>query len=284
MANPWSASNEVPILRRQGNQLLVASDRLAIEEPLEIRLGFGPGGERQQRSLAVTMRTPGDDFDLVRGFLFSERIISRKSELLQLRYLGAGPEPEAQPHIVLAELHPGLVVDFDRFERNFYAASSCGICGKASMEFVQQPGIYPLPQNGTLWDAASLSKLSEALWENQALFQETGGVHAAAIYNPNGELALVREDVGRHNALDKLIGAAFKQEMLPLADALLLVSGRAGFELVQKALSAGISFMASVGAPSSLAVELASAYRMTLVGFLRPDSFNVYSGQERISC
>ncbi len=282
MANPWSAFGEFPIFRSQENQLIPASDRLAIEEPLEIRLGFGATGMRQQRSLSVTMRTPGDDFDLVRGFLFSEGIISRNSDLLQLRYLGAG-ESEVQPNIVLAELRPGLFIDFDRFTRNFYAASSCGICGKASVELVQQHCPYPLPQKELFWDTAILSRLSETLRENQSLFQETGGVHAAAVYSPSGDLVLVREDVGRHNALDKLIGAALKKDMLPLADGLLLVSGRAGFELVQKALSAGIPFIASVGAPSSLAVELASAYRMTLVGFLRPERFNVYCGRERIT-
>lgn len=259
-----------------------ASDFVAREEPLEIQLAAGPLGQRSKRSLAVTMRTPGHDFDLVRGFLYTEGIIQHPRDILSMRYVGALAEPGTQENALLVELAPALSLDWSRHERHFYGASSCGICGKAALEMVRQVCPFLLPPAQPQVRVAVLQGLPAALRTQQPLFDRTGGIHAAALFTASGELVAVREDVGRHNALDKLIGAALKTEALPLHRHLVLVSGRAGFELVQKAVMAGIPLLAAVGAPSSLAVELAQAHGLTLVGFLRHDRGNVYAGAARL--
>ncbi|MCS6972893.1 MAG: formate dehydrogenase accessory sulfurtransferase FdhD [Cyclobacteriaceae bacterium] len=254
-------------------------DLLAVEEPLEIRLGFGPVSERQQRSLSVTLRTPGHDFELALGFLFTEGIINSMDDVGQVAYC-RDVGRQQQDNIVRVELQPHIAPDWQKLQRNFYTTSSCGVCGKSSIEAVQQR-CNVLADTFTL-PAGMIYSLPEVMRTSQPVFTHTGGLHASALFSTKGELKILREDVGRHNALDKVIGAMFMQNRLPLSDYLLLVSGRAGFELVQKAVMAGLAVMVAVGAPSSLAVELAQQCNLTLIGFARDNKFNIYAGAHRI--
>jgi FdhD protein len=245
-------------------------DLLAIEEPLEIRLAF----QDRVQNLAVTMRTPGNDSDLALGFLFTEGIIGGAEEVRSV---------EHQQNTILVTLNPGMTPNLHQAERNFYTTSSCGVCGKASISAIRTVSTFAAQTwNREGLDAAFILGLPEKLANVQEVFAETGGLHASALFDLTGELLLVREDVGRHNALDKLIGAAMLQGRLPLAYSVLLLSGRASFELVQKAAMAGIPVIAAVGAPSSLAVSLAEEFGITLIGFLRNNRFNIYSGAHRI--
>ena len=278
-----SPIRKVQILKYQDGQFNQRTDHLATEEPLEIQLSFGASEQRTQRSLAITMRTPGQDFDLVYGFLFTEGIIHRRNDVIQMRYPGNQLDPEAQENIVLVELHPHTNFDFERLNRHFYTSSSCGICGKTSLEMVQPHAHFLLDPLNPQVTPPILLRLPQLLLPQQSLFGRTGGIHAAGLFSAAGDLLLLREDVGRHNAVDKVLGAALQKQGFPLRTEILLVSGRAGFELVQKAIMAGLSVMAAVGAPSSLATELAEAHNLTLIGFLRDGSFNVYTGKERIS-
>jgi FdhD protein len=275
-------TQERAIIKFRDNRFETRNDHLASEEPLEIQLAYGPLGQRQQMNLAVTMRTPGADFDLVYGFLFTEGLIQGRKDVLQMRYPGAQLSPEVQENSILVELHPAAQFDAARLQRHFYTSSSCGVCGKASLEMVQNQSAFFLPAHQPIIAPQTLLRLPEALLQQQSLFNHTGGIHAAGLFSSTGDLLYLREDVGRHNAVDKVIGAALQKQTLPLSDTILLVSGRAGFELVQKAIMAGIPIMAAVGAPSSLAVELAEAHNLTLVGFLRGGGFNIYTGGERI--
>ena len=236
-----------------------------MEDPLEIRL--------EGRTVAITMRTPGNDQELVAGFLFTEGILQSSAQISRI-VARAGNR-------ITVHLAAGTTVDFDRLERHFYLSSSCGVCGKASIEAVSVCCAAP-PRDRPVIDRAVIHQLPETLRATQAVFDRTGGLHAAALFDAGGGLLEVREDVGRHNAVDKVIGAAFFGDRLPLNDRLLMVSGRASFELVQKAAVAGIPALASVGAPSSLAVELALRFGMTLLGFVREQRFNVYSGEWRL--
>jgi len=273
---------DASIVRYQNGQFQSVSDHLAVEEPLEIQLAFGRIGHREQRSLAVTMRTPGHDFDLVYGFLYTEGIIHGSADVLQIRYTGTQLSPTAQENSILVELHPEAQFDFEQLNRHFYTSSSCGICGKASLEMVQTHTPFLLPVGMPLINPEALLKLPELLSPKQSMYEQTGGIHASALFSSDGDLRLSREDIGRHNALDKVIGAALQKMVFPLSNSILFLSGRAGFELVQKALMAGIPAIAAVGAPSSLAVELAEAHNLTLIGFLRNGRFNVYAGKERL--
>ena len=250
------------------------TDRVAIEEPLEIRLGLEAGGERASHSVAITMRTPGNDEDLAVGFLFSEGIIRAPADIAIVK-------PCRGDNTVRVELEDGVPADLERLQRHFYTTSSCGVCGKASLEALHVQGVRP-PETRTHFSRKMLASVPPALRDAQATFEETGGLHAAAAFNALGELLVVREDVGRHNAVDKVIGALLREERLPADGLGLMVSGRASFELMQKALVAGMPLLAAVSAPSSLAVELAREFNVTLVGFLRGDPFNVYAGEERI--
>jgi FdhD protein len=259
-----------------GAHTTVQPDELAVEEPLEIRLACDQGGRRVRRGISVTMRTPGHDGELAVGFLFTEGILDAPEQVATVEDWGPG-------NVVRVELRPGVEVDLARLERHFYTASSCGVCGKASLDAVRvDPRTAPIAGR-PLVEAAVIHRLPETLRAAQGVFDRTGGLHASALFEPGGRLLELREDVGRHNALDKLIGAAFLAGRTPLHDAILLVSGRASFELVQKAAVAGIPVLAAVGAPSSLAVELAREAGMTLVGFARSDRFNLYTGPERIT-
>jgi FdhD protein len=248
---------------------------LAAEEPLEVRLGCDVAGRRVHRTVSITMRTPGHDLELAVGFLFTEGIIAARVQVADVRPCGTGDA-------VRVDLRPGVAVDLARLERHFYTTSSCGVCGKASLEAVRvRPGNL-IPEGRPSIEAAVIHRLPETLRAKQAVFDRTGGLHASALFDPSGELLCLREDVGRHNALDKLIGAQFLAGRMPLSEGVLLVSGRVSFELVQKAAVAGIPIVAAVGAPSSLAVRLAREHGLTLIGFVRQDRFNIYTGAERV--
>jgi FdhD protein len=270
------------ILKYQAKGFQALEDELVSEEPLEIRLAHGPIGQRQEQVLSVTMRTPGQDFDLALGFLCAENFINKRADILQWRYIGTQLSAEAQENVILLELAPQVHFDPQSLQRHFYASSSCGVCGKAALDMVQVTPNHLLRPGLPVVNAQDLLQWPELLRQSQSLFARTGGIHAAALFTAQGQLLYLREDVGRHNAVDKVVGAALQDQQLPLHDMVLLVSGRAGFELVQKALVAGIPFMAAVGAPSSLAVDLAEEQGMTLVGFLRDGRFNVYVGQDRL--
>ena len=260
----------------------IQPDSLAIEEPLEIRLGFP---DKTHKAVSITMRTPGDDAELAAGFLFTEGILKTPGQISQIRPCGSfntGPDKDKNiQNTIVVELKEDLALDLKRLERNFYTTSSCGVCGKSSIEALRT-GAQKVDANGFKFDTQLIHKLPEILRASQDVFERTGGLHASALFDSKGTLEIVREDVGRHNALDKVIGAKFLAGETPLKNRILLVSGRASFELVQKALMAGIPVLAAVGAPSSLAVELAKEFDMTLVGFVRDNRFNIYTGGERI--
>ncbi len=261
-----------------------ADDLLAAEEPLEIRLGFGKQSERHQQSISVTMRTPGNDFELAIGFLFTEGIIKNVSDVSQIKYCTDNYREQDHENIVRVELHPHVEFDLKKLSRHFYTSSSCGVCGKTSIESVKTICNIVSINDNLKFDAALIYQLPDELRKHQNVFEYTGGLHAAALFDANGKLIFVREDVGRHNALDKLIGAALPHHLNTSAPQhLLLLSGRASFELVQKAVMAGIKIIAAVGAPSSLAVQMAKEFDITLIGFLRDKRFNIYSGEQRIN-
>lgn len=279
-----AADEERHVLRSVGDGVLhPVVDHIIAEDPLEIRIAYGPAGQRKQLSLAVMMRTPGHDLDLVRGFLYSEGIIAKKQDLLQMRYIGSNAEEGMEEYVVLADLHPNVSVDIQSLGRNTITSSSCGVCGKAALDSIEVHCPFVLHAGKPEIPAAVLHQLPGLLRDAQHLFSRTGGVHAAGLFDVAGKLMYVREDVGRHNAVDKLIGAAMEGMVFPLQTTICMVSGRVGFELVQKAVVAGIPILAAVGAPTSLAVALAETHGITLVGFLRPQTFNVYSGPQRIT-
>ncbi len=266
-------------------------DVLAVEEPLEIRLGFSKNGKSEHRAISITMRTPGSDAELAAGFLFTEGILNSPDQIKQIRHCGLtigkgkGAIDRAKAlnsNTIRVDIAEGVEIDLKRLERHFYTTSSCGVCGKSSIEALhtgtQKIDDLDHPKIAT----SVIHDLPKTLRASQDVFEQTGGLHASALFNTKGELEIVREDVGRHNALDKVIGAKFMAGDMPLSDNILLVSGRASFELVQKALMAGIPILAAVGAPSSLAVELAAELDMTLVGFVRDGRFNIYTGESRI--
>ena len=250
-------------------------DYLAAEEPLEIRVVRSNGAPTP---VSVTMRTPGHDEELALGFLFTEGVVSDRTEILGVRTVTH--PATGKSNVVEVEIE-STFWNAEAMRRNFFTASSCGICGKASIETVRRRGLRPL-NPGFRVLAETLSSLQEKLRKDQAVFAKTGGLHAAALFSASGELLTLREDIGRHNAVDKIVGRAVLEQRLPLSDSLLIVSGRGGFEIAQKCIAAGIPVLASVSAPSSLAVRLAREMGLTLVGFLRGDRFVVYSGAERI--
>ena len=267
---------------KSAGEVSIETDALAVEEPLEIRLGFVENGKAAHKSISITMRTPGDDFELAAGFLFTEGIIKSADQINKIKHCGVPAKDSGFNNTVRVDLRPDVKIDFKRLERHFYTSSSCGVCGKTSIEALQT-GVCSLAElKSPIFSAETIHRLPEILRSFQNVFDRTGGLHAAALFDTNGEMHGLREDVGRHNAVDKLIGTQFLAGKTPVSDKLLLVSGRASFELVQKALMAGIPILAAVGAPSSLAVELAREYGMTLLGFVRDNRFNIYCGAERI--
>ncbi len=256
-----------PVRKIEGNLAVPFQDLLAVEEPLEIRIG--------ERSVSITMRTPGHDAELAAGFLFSEGILTGHDQIQSIDTIGPR-------NIISVSLREDVAMDLDRLERHFYTTSSCGVCGKASIEALHVSGCPFLPQGLMQVSAETIHALPTALRSAQAVFERTGGLHAAALFDASGNLLNLREDVGRHNAVDKLIGGEFLAGKTPLAEKIILVSGRASFELVQKTVMAGVPILAAVSAPSSLAVETARRFNLTLAGFVRDGRFNIYSGFERI--
>jgi len=275
------------------NNFTDADDIIAVEEPLEIRIGYGLAELRQQKNISITMRTPGNDFELALGFLFTEGIIKSKEDITLIKYCTEANTIENKENIVRAELKENIEIEFKKLERNFYTTSSCGVCGKASIDAIKT--VCPIPSNTQLITVGSniILSLPQQLKKKQHVFEYTGGIHASALFDLNGNLLLLREDVGRHNALDKLIGAALGlfspnshrntlELTIPLDNHILLLSGRVSFELIQKAAMAGIRIVCAIGAPSSLAIETAKEFGITLIGFLRDSRFNIYTNHERV--
>jgi FdhD protein len=278
------STRTLAVRRYRGGDLGRADDPdvVATEEPFEIRLGYSRrDGSRAEEPVSITMRTPGHDEDLAVGFLFTEGIIRARSDVQGVVARGQRAV-DGLINVVRVELNPGVNVDFKRLERNFYMTSSCGVCGKASIDAVAVQGQYDVGASDFRVTGTALGRLPAALKTQQAVFEQTGGLHASALFDASGTIVGLREDVGRHNALDKLIGHALLRGELPLGNRGVIVSGRASFELLQKAKMAGCPLVAAVGAPSSLAVELAVEFGITLVGFLKADRFNVYSRPDRI--
>lgn len=279
MIGARSGSKTVRITRYEDGASVRRRDALTVEEPLEIRISWVEEGARRVEAVAVTMRTPGDDFTLVAGFLHGEGLIESAADVHELSYC-TGPE-EQEYNVVEAKLAPGRSFDPESVKRNFYATSSCGVCGKASLDAIGERGCEILPPGVTV-EASLVPRLPDLLLEEQGVFERTGGLHAAGIFTTAGKARVVMEDVGRHNAVDKAVGHALLAGEIPARESVLVVSGRASFEVVQKAVAAGIPILVAVGAPSSLAVDLAERFGQTLIGFARDGAFNVYSGRARV--
>jgi len=251
------------ITRIEGDTSRTDEDVVVIEEPLEIRVGEKP--------VSVTLRTPGDDFDLAAGFLFTESILQSRDQVASIRHWGS-------PNVVRVDMN--VPVDLQRLQRHFYSTSSCGVCGKVSIDALR---VHASPLNSHVQISSdAIHHLGDALRSQQRAFDATGAIHAAGVFDANGALIRVREDIGRHNAVDKVIGSFFREGVV-LNEHLLFVSGRTSFEIVQKAIVARMPIVAAVGAPSSLAIDLAHEFNLTLLGFVRDGRFNVYSGEERIA-
>lgn len=275
MAHSSPESAKVAVRRVGEGQSGDDTDLVAVEEPLEIRLGT--------ESLSITMRTPGDDINLAVGFLFTEGIITDMAQIDSVSHGTTENTAEANENVVVAELAKGVSIDTERLQRHFYTTSSCGVCGKSSIEALTAQAHYEVNGDELCMQPNVLAAMPDALMHHQQTFFDTGGLHAAGLFDGEGQLLDVREDVGRHNAVDKLIGNALRQGQLPLWNKGILVSGRASFEIMQKVRMAGCPFVAAVGAPSSLAVDIAWEFDMTLVGFLRDGRFNVYATPARVA-
>ncbi|MEK7285891.1 MAG: formate dehydrogenase accessory sulfurtransferase FdhD [Nitrospirota bacterium] len=258
----------------------VQSEKLAVEEPLEIRLRYSVGKTRETKAISITMRTPGFDEELAVGFLFSENIIKNARDIISIVHCTPFSIKDKE-NTILVELSEDCQCDIQRLERHFYTTSSCGVCGKTSLEAL---GIHAqrVSEDSLVIPAEIIKALPASLAQHQSVFNETGGLHASALFDDKGNLQCVREDVGRHNALDKIVGKALLAGEIPLNNNILLLSGRASFELIQKAIVAGIPIVAAIGAPSSLAVALARAFNITLLGFVRNGRFTIYSCDQRV--
>ncbi|WNJ17250.1 formate dehydrogenase accessory sulfurtransferase FdhD [Pontibacter sp. G13] len=267
-------------LRVEGAESHIRPDLLAVESPLIIKIGFGAMEDRKLETLALTMRTPGQDLELTLGWLIGERIIQHPEQVLRITHCEDVDKPEHRGNVVRVELKPTVNFDLALHRRNTLTSASCGICGTTSIEQLNET-CAPVADQLRV-DAGLILRLPEIQLASQPIFSHTGGLHAVGWFNPEGSCLAVREDIGRHNALDKVIGTAMQSGQFPLSNTLLLLSGRVGFELVQKAWRAGCEMIAAIGAPSSLAVETAKAANMTLVGFIRGGRYNVYHGAHRI--
>ena len=277
MTKPVGSKHKVKIWAVKNNTVRSFSDTIATEEPLEIRL------VHPRQTIAITMRTPGADFDLVAGFLYSEGILRHREDIRQMSYcVDSEIDGEQQFNIVNIQLKAGIIPNLPSLERHFFTTSACGVCGKTSIEALKIRGVKIIPDDNSV-KSEVLYTLANRLQAAQKIFASTGGLHAAALFDFQGQLLKLREDVGRHNALDKLIGSAFLADELPLTHRIVMVSGRSSFEILQKCIVARVPIVCAVSAPSSLAVSLAEEFGVTLVGFLRDKRFNVYSSWERIS-
>jgi FdhD protein len=273
---PTRSKTKTTVWSIENGKMRSRSDDLAIEEPLEIRFAF------PRQTVAITMRTPGADFELAAGFLYSEGIISCREDIRRISYCVDNlVDGEQHYNIVNITLREGSNPDLQTLQRHFYTTSACGVCGKASLEALHLRNYPPIPI-GQAIASNIIYRLPNKLRAAQSVFDATGGLHAAALFDTQGQLLTLHEDVGRHNALDKLIGSALLNEQLPLSDRIVMVSGRSSFEILQKSLAAGVPIVCSVSAPSSLAVSIAKEFGITLIGFLRGEKFNVYAGLERI--
>ena len=281
MISPGKGATPIRVVRYREGEPTPRKDVVAVEEPLEIRIEDRVNGSPRISTISVTMRTPGDDFLLAAGFLRGEGLIGSAQQISEISYC-TGDEPQ-QYNIVVVRLKSGVEFDPGSLDRNFYMTSSCGVCGKASLEAVEIQGCTKLPDGDWDLQPAILCALPDTLRERQRLFDRTGGIHAAGLFTADGTLLDLREDVGRHNAVDKVVGQALLQGELPLTGRILAVSGRTSFEIMQKALAAEIAVVVAVGAPSSLAVDLANRFNLTLLGFTRGQGFNVYAGVHRLS-
>jgi FdhD protein len=279
MADVSTTLLQVTKITSEGKAL--TTDALAIEEPLEIRIEYGLAANRQLKNISVTMRTPGHDLELAIGFLFTEGIINSVTDIAENGFYSK-PCAKNKENTILIKLKDDVDFDLQKLDRNFYTTSSCGVCGKASIEAIRTISSGIISQDDIEITSELLHRLPDILRNNQEVFGITGGLHASALFDTNGQILIAREDVGRHNALDKLIGAALNLNMLPLNSYVLMLSGRMSFELIQKAAMAGIKIVVAIGAPSSLAVELAQEFDITIIGFLREERFNIYSGQHRV--
>lgn len=271
----------VSTYRVRGEDRADTDDLVATEEPMEIRVYYYKDGVQQKTSLSVTMRTPGNDFELAAGFMFTEGIVHSREEIERISYCVDGAE-EQQYNIVNVYLSGEISFDPSKLQRHFYTSSSCGVCGKGSLDVLRVSGCPVIRQEGPFVTDSVIKELPGKLRRAQNIFSKTGGLHAAALFDEKGSLVELREDVGRHNAVDKLIGSKLLAGKVPLSKYVLQVSGRTSFEILQKALVAGIPVVSAVGAPSSLAVGLASDFGMTLIGFVSEKGFNIYTGRSRI--
>ena len=287
MQRPGIVRARVQKVRADGGGAGVVWDLLAAEEPLEIRIGLGPEGDRRVRTLGVTMRTPGHDEELAVGLLLNERVIGSVAEIAGVGREDLEDAGRSIERIIRVDLEPGFEVDLDRVARGRLTNSSCGVCGSASLKVLNLDGCRPMPSKGPVVRSAVIHRLPEALRDRQEVFDRTGGLHGAALVGVEGGVIAVREDIGRHNAVDKLVGAraleTFDGPEAGEVPAILVVSGRVGFEIAQKAAAASLPIIAAVGAPSSLAVEVAESFGLTLLGFVGPERFNIYSGPWRIA-
>ena len=272
----------IDINKFRNGQRSLQADCVAVEEPLEIRLGFSTADGRAVKSISITMRTPGNDNELAAGFLFTESIIHSADDIASIEPCGPAAPDSGNRNVIRVDLESNVEVDLGRLQRHFYTSSSCGVCGKASLDALRMTGHEAVSGTQTVFSEDVIITMPDRLRDAQSTFDETGGLHAAGAFDTEGKLQATMEDVGRHNAVDKVIGQLLLNRRTPANVLGMVVSGRASFELMQKTLVAGMPLLAAVGAPSSLAVQIAREFNMTLIGFLRGETFNVYSGDERI--
>ncbi len=276
------SSLAIDISKVSGDQRVSKADSVAVEEPLEIQLSSDSAEGAAAKSVSITMRTPGDDAELAVGFLTTEGIIHSGDQVESVEHCGTSADDSGLRNIIRVTCKPDVDIDLDRLQRHFYTTSSCGVCGKASLEALRVSGQKSLADKTVTFLRTVIVGMPDKLSAKQQVFTKTGGLHAAAVFNRAGEILCVKEDVGRHNAVDKVVGSLLLEGKLPANELGLIVSGRASFELMQKALVAGIPLLAAVSAPSSLAVQMAQDFDMTLIGFLRQDKFNIYAGEQRV--
>ena len=276
------SSRNIDIIRTDATDRSAIGDVVAVEEPLEIQVTSDTAEGAAAKSVSITMRTPGNDEELALGFLYTEGIVVSSDDIQNVSAVGQPDDRTGIRNTIRVTTVPGVKLDLDKLQRHFYTTSSCGVCGKASLDALEVAGAQSLASVETRFASNMLLALPDRVRDMQPVFVETGGLHAAAAFGPDGEIHIVREDVGRHNATDKVIGALVQAGQVPGNALGLFVSGRASFELMQKSLVAGIPLLVAVGAPSSLAVDTAESFGMTLVGFLRDGTFNIYAGSDRI--